>query len=351
MLMRIQKILTVLAVSVSLITGCGLAVVDTTAATSTTQPTRTIAVATKPQSVPVTVPVTVPNSKTDTTTDTSTDTTTDTSTDTSTDASTDTSTDTTGTTPESKPEPTNPIDPDDIRSGYAYDTYTVRDWTWNASGADYYPEEKLVFLTFDDGPSWSVTPEVLDILKANDVHGTFFYYTNGDLTSRKETILRTFREGHAIAIHTDSHDYSQLYPKRKADTEEILKDVSRATAKIRAILNEPWTPTVYRFPGGSFSWTGSDSARQAMTKTKKALADKGLIYLDWNSMSGDSDTSNKDKSPQGLVNFTIQQTENAYGHVIVVLMHDAEHSKNTPGALQGIIDYFKSEGYEFGVLK
>ncbi|UUM11245.1 polysaccharide deacetylase [Clostridiaceae bacterium HFYG-1003] len=246
---------------------------------------------------------------------------------------------------------TNPINPSDIKSGEAYDTATVRDWTRNASQAAYYPKQKLVFLTFDDGPSTKVTPLVLDVLKKNNVKATFFYYTHGDLSSRAGIVRRTADEGHAIAIHTASHNYKKLYPGRKANVEAILSDVRTATSNIQAVLGASWKPSVYRFPGGSFSWTGSTSARKAMTQAKQALGNMGLQYLDWNAMTGDADYNNRDKSPSGLVKYAVKTTKNAYGHVIVLLMHDADHLPNTPKALQGLIDYYREQGYEFGILK
>lgn len=245
----------------------------------------------------------------------------------------------------------NPIDPSDIKTGNAYDTATVRDWMWNNEAADYYPDQKLVFLTFDDGPSAGVTPKILDVLEANNVNGTFFYYTNGDLSGRADLIRRTVNNGNVIAIHTNSHNYSQLYPRRKADVEAIIADAQTALAKIRTILGQDWTTGVYRFPGGSFSWTGTKSGRAAMNEAKDALSDIGLEYLDWNALSGDADLNNRDKSASGLVKYTIKTTKNAAGHVIVLLMHDAGHITNGPKALQGIIDYYKEAGYEFGVLK
>lgn len=245
----------------------------------------------------------------------------------------------------------NPIDPDDIKTGRAYDTATVRDWMKNGPAAAYYPKTKLVFLTFDDGPSKSVTPQVLDILKANDISATFFYHTQGDLSSRADHVRRTLAEGHTIAIHTASHNYKKLYPGRRADVEALVADVSQAIGNVRDIVGDTWQPTVYRFPGGSFSWTGSASAKKAMASAKAAIADMGLAYLDWNALSGDSDLGNRDKTPKGLIKYAIKTTEDAYGTVIVLLMHDAAHNSATPQALQGIIDYYKGRGFEFGTLK
>lgn len=248
-------------------------------------------------------------------------------------------------------KPLNPINPDDIKSGDAYDTATVRDWMKRGKEADYFPDKKLVFLTFDDGPSGNVTPKVLDVLKKNNVHGTFFYHTYGDLSSRADLVRRTVDEGHAIAIHTASHDYKKLYPKRKANVDAVVKDAQRATKNVQDILGANWQPSVYRFPGGSFSWTGTKTARNAMDDTKDALSDIGLEYIDWNALSGDSDLNNKDKSADGLVKYAIKTTKQAPGYIIVLLMHDAGHLPNSPKALQGIIDYYKENGYEFGILK
>lgn len=256
-----------------------------------------------------------------------------------------------GTTGPVRTSASNPIDPDDIKTGKAYDTATVRDWIRNGPAAAYYPKNKLVFLTLDDGPSKAVTPKVLDILKKNGVNATFFYHTQGDLTSRADQVRRTLAEGHAIAIHTSSHNYKKLYPGRKANVEALVADVSKAAANVQDIAGDTWHPTVYRFPGGSFSWTGSASARKAMASAKKALSDMGVEYLDWNALTGDSDLGNKDKSPKGLVRYAIKTTEQAYGTVIVLLMHDAAHNTATPEALQGIIDYYKGRGFEFGILK
>lgn len=258
---------------------------------------------------------------------------------------------TTATTTTASTTTAKPADPADVKSGDAYDTATVRNWMRLASKAAHYPEQKLVFLTFDDGPSSKVTPKILDVLKKNQVHATFFYYTHGDLSSRAAVVRRTAAEGHAIAIHTNSHKYNILYPNRKANVEAIVKDAEKATGYIQAILGDDWKPSVYRFPGGSFSWTATASSKTAMANAKSALSDMGLEYIDWNALSGDSDNNNKDKSPSGLLKYTIKTTKNAYGHVIVLLMHDANHVPNTPKALQGIIDYYKKNGYEFGILK
>lgn len=83
--------------------------------------------------------------------------------------------------------------------------------------------KKVVYLTFDDGPSETVTPQILDILKKEDVHATFFLigkYIDKDQAS-KDLVKREFDEGNAIGNHTYSHDYNYLYPNGKINFREL----------------------------------------------------------------------------------------------------------------------------------
>ncbi len=74
----------------------------------------------------------------------------------------------------------------------------------------YHSEEKIAYLTFDDGPSKSVTPLLLDLFKQEDIKVTFFV-----LGSRAELnpdlIKREYDEGHYIANHGYSHIYGNIY--------------------------------------------------------------------------------------------------------------------------------------------
>lgn len=70
--------------------------------------------------------------------------------------------------------------------------------------------EKRVFLTFDDGPTKSVTPFILDLLKQENIKATFFVLGN-KAKSNSDLIKREFEEGHYIANHGYTHKYSQIY--------------------------------------------------------------------------------------------------------------------------------------------
>ena len=111
----------------------------------------------------------------------------------------------------------------------------------------YKSDTKRVFLTFDDGPSETVTPLILDLLKEENVPATFF--TLGTNVKRHpEIVRREFDEGHYVANHGYSHKYSAVYASPQATfdeynyTENAIKE---------ALENENYKSNLFRFPGGS----------------------------------------------------------------------------------------------------
>ncbi|MBR0061843.1 MAG: polysaccharide deacetylase family protein, partial [Selenomonadaceae bacterium] len=73
-----------------------------------------------------------------------------------------------------------------------------------------YYGESTVYLTFDDGPDDKVTPQILDILKAEGVKATF--YVCGNMVEANPSVLkRIFDEGHAIGNHSYNHRYDEIY--------------------------------------------------------------------------------------------------------------------------------------------
>lgn len=191
--------------------------------------------------------------------------------------------------------------------------------------------KKTVYLTFDDGPS-KVTPEVLDILKKNNVHATFFVI--GNLAEkRSDLILRESQEGHSIDNHTYSHIYKNIYISPYA----FIQDVNKCNDTLKKILGANYKSRIIRFPGGSFG--------SKMAPYREAISKAGYSYIDWNSLNGDAES--KILPPDKLV-ARLKQT--AKGEHLVVLMHDAAGKGTTPKALQQIIDYLKAGGYSFKTL-
>ena len=84
----------------------------------------------------------------------------------------------------------------------------------------YNKKEKVAYLTFDDGPTKTITPKVLDILEEEDVKATFFVIGKS-VESYPEIVKRAYEEGHYIANHGYSHDNNKLYKSEESFINEI----------------------------------------------------------------------------------------------------------------------------------
>ena len=104
--------------------------------------------------------------------------------------------------------------------------------------------EKIIYLTFDDGPSNKIMPNILDTLKKEQVNATFFII--GDQIKGNEKILkRVHEEGHSIGLHSVTHKKCNLYSSNDCFLKEMLKD--------QKLINEVVgiSPTILRFPYGA----------------------------------------------------------------------------------------------------
>lgn len=105
-------------------------------------------------------------------------------------------------------------------------------------------EEKRAFLTFDDGPSKTVTPLILDLLKQENIKATFFVL-GSRVEYNPEIINRIFEEGHYIANHGYSHKYSSIY----TSIESVLDEYNKTEQCIKtALKNDDYNSRVFRFP-------------------------------------------------------------------------------------------------------
>ena len=198
-------------------------------------------------------------------------------------------------------------------------------------------DNKRVFLTFDDGPSTSVTPYILDLLKEENIKATFFV-----LGTKAETnpnlVKREFEEGHFIGNHGFSHRYDDIY----SSTQSVLDEYNKTNEVIKkAIGNNNYNSLVFRFPGGSSGGKYHNLKQQA----KELLKQNGVASLDWNALTNDSAGANtKEKIMENFYN-TIQNKTS-----IVILMHDASDKILTYECLPEIIAYLRNNGYEFKSL-
>ncbi|AOR22554.1 polysaccharide deacetylase family protein [Clostridium taeniosporum] len=201
---------------------------------------------------------------------------------------------------------------------------------------------KVAYLTFDDGPSETVTPEVLSVLKEKGVKATFFVLGKSinESDKTKELLKETVKDGHAIASHTYSHDYHYLYPHRTVSIENFMSDIEKNNETFRQVLGKDFVTKTIRFPGGLMSWKGKDAI-------KEKLQEGGYHYIEWNSLSKDAEGKAKVASELlEEVKKSVSGREKA-----VILMHDAAGKQETAKALPQVIDYLREQGYEFRSIK
>ncbi|NKF06454.1 polysaccharide deacetylase [Clostridium gasigenes] len=214
---------------------------------------------------------------------------------------------------------------------------TMHKWNFNRKDG-----KKIVYLTFDDGPSTEVTTQILDILDRNSVKATFFVLGSSIKSNHKapKILKHMAKSGHAIANHGYSHKYKILYPNGVIDVKAFMNDMDMNLQLLRGILGRDFNTRVLRMPGGYGTWYG-------VTPLNEALKAKGYYQTDWNSLNGDAE--GKPKNPQELLE-TLKKTMSDYD-TLIVLMHDTDEKKNTVEYLQSAINYLKSQGFEFKTLK
>lgn len=220
---------------------------------------------------------------------------------------------------------------------YAYPAADVHDWIIRRAD----PAEKLVFLTFDDGPS-ELTGEMLDVLAAHEVPATFFV-VGRQAGDRAATLHRQIREGHAIGLHSYSHDYDRLYPDRSADPERIREEIRDSKAAIAEVFGDDFRTGAWRHPGGRGSWDN-------MAAADEVLAEEDLTGVDWNALTGDSEPrSTRPESTSEMVSrATLPISWDA--PAVVILAHDTRNARLTLESMPEIISAYRDAGYRFAVI-
>lgn len=195
-------------------------------------------------------------------------------------------------------------------------------------------EEKIAYLTFDDGPNISVTPKILDILKSEEVKATFFV-VGKHVEEYPQIVKRAYEEGHYIANHGYSHNNKILYKSE----ESFLEEVKKTDLVIgRAIGKEDYCSYVFRFPNGYMS-----SQYKAKKKNATTLLSKiNYSYIDWNCLNNDS---MKKYSKEQLLQNLKKCCQNK--NTLVILMHDTKDVSDSSLALEDSIKYLKEQGYKF----
>lgn len=197
-------------------------------------------------------------------------------------------------------------------------------------------QEKVAYLTFDDGPSKN-TEKLLEILDKYNIKATFFVV--GPSYSLKDNYIKKIvQHGHQIAIHSYEHNYNHIY----SSLENYLEDFNKCATWIEKLTGTK--PNIYRFPGGS---SNTIANKELVKQIIKHLESQGYTHADWNVDTLDSYV--KDDKTKIINNAltSIKRNENNKHYYQTILMHDDIKKSATIDALPLLIEKILSYGYHF----
>lgn len=197
--------------------------------------------------------------------------------------------------------------------------------------------DKVVYLTFDDGPSEN-TEKVLKILKKYNAKATFF--VTGNNQKYNSSIKKAYDQGNTIGLHTYTHDYKTIY----VSTQAYFDDLNKVRDMVKNITGE--SPKYIRFPGGSSNMVSANYSVGIMSQLVDMVHEQGYEYFDWNCSSADAASNTVDK--QTIINNATSCNEDQ----IMILFHDSSPKTTTVEALSDVIQTYQKRGYVFeGISK
>lgn len=178
--------------------------------------------------------------------------------------------------------------------------------------------EKVLYLTFDDGPHETATPFVLDELKKHHAKATFFCIGK-NVVKHKEIYKRIIEEGHAVGNHTYHHLNGW-----KTNDEEYINDIEQASKEIDSKLFRP--------PYGK------------ITRFQSSIVKRQSSIIMWDVLSGDFDVTIQ--PTRCLANVLYHSKKGS-----IIVFHDSTKAwERMSFALPKVLEHFSKEGYQFRSL-
>ena len=202
--------------------------------------------------------------------------------------------------------------------------------------------EKKIYLTFDDGPHPTITPQVLEILKKFNAKATFFCVGN-NVKKYKETFELIKKEGHSVGNHTFNHEKGLI-----TKTKDYVDSVIEADALIQSPLFRP--------PHGRIKFSQirelkkklrnseSQKLRNSEPQNLSNSEPQNLKIIAWTVISYDWD---KSLTPDDCYNNVIKNA----GDGSIIVFHDSEKALNNMiPALIKVLEYYTERGFTFEKL-
>jgi peptidoglycan-N-acetylglucosamine deacetylase len=194
-------------------------------------------------------------------------------------------------------------------------------------------DRPMVYLTFDDGPNPTTTPDLLDVLASEQVHATFFLIDQ-HITDRSAPIVRRlFDDGHAVALHSHTRRYMFLSPA------DFARTLENAASHIERVSGRRPCPA-FRPHAGWRSWP----MYVGLKRIDHQLVGWGWMLWDWNWFR------------RRTADSVVERVSRRVHDGDIVVMHDGNESapladqRYTVEAARRLIPELRAKGFSFGTV-
>ncbi|MEF9934524.1 MAG: polysaccharide deacetylase family protein [Clostridium sp.] len=200
------------------------------------------------------------------------------------------------------------------------------------------PEQKIIYLTLDDGPDSIVTGKCLDVLNKYKVKGTFFV-VGEQFEGNEDVLKRIVKEGHSVGLHSYTHDFPKLYHGNTVNLSFFMDEMLNCQEELYKLTGVK--SNILRFPGGSY--------KRLSNSVLTELHSRNLKVFDWTHSS--EDAVNLNASPYTLYQKSLKKIPSGKKSPgVILLMHCNSSNKASVKALPLIIEHYIKEGYTFKVI-